>query len=57
MKQIVTILLIALMAMTLTSCDRSQANVQTLISNDCGVTWELIKPGQVIPSRVGPCAL
>ena len=43
--------------MTLTSCDRSQANVQTLISDNCGVNWELIKPGQVIPSRVGPCAL
>jgi len=52
-----TILTIALMAMTLTSCDRSQANVQTLISDNCGVNWELIKPGQVIPSRVGPCAL
>ena len=57
MKQILTILTIALMAMTLTSCDRSQANVQTLISNDCGVTWELIKPGQVIPKRIGPCDL
>ena len=57
MKQILTIFLIALMAMTLTSCDRSQANVQTLISNDCGVTWELIKPGQVIPKRIGPCDL
>ena len=45
------------MAMTLTSCDRSQANVQTLISDDCGVNWELIKPGQVIPKRIGPCAL
>ena len=57
MKQILTILTIVLMAMTLTSCDRSQANVQTLISNDCGVSWELIKPGQVIPKRIGPCDL
>lgn len=57
MKQILTILTIALMALTLTSCDRSQANVQTLISDDCGVNWELIKPGQVIPKRIGPCAL
>lgn len=57
MKKIVTILSIAFLALTLTSCDRSQANVQTLISDDCGVNWELIKPGQVIPSRVGPCAL
>lgn len=57
MKQILTILAIAFMAITFTSCDRSQANVQTLISDDCGVSWELISPGQVIPSRVGPCAL
>lgn len=57
MKQIVTILSIASLALTLSSCARSQANVQTLISDDCGVNWELIKPGQVIPQRIGPCAL
>lgn len=57
MKQIVTILSIAFLALTLSSCARSQANVQTLISDDCGVNWELIKPGQVIPQRIGPCAL
>lgn len=57
MKQILTILSVVFVAITFTSCDRSQANVQTLISDDCGVHWELISPGQVIPSRVGPCAL
>jgi hypothetical protein len=57
MKQFLTILAIAFVAATLTSCDRSQANVQTLISDDCGVNWKLIEPGQIIPSRVGPCAL
>lgn len=57
MKKIITLLMVAFMVMSLTSCDRSQANVQTLISDDCGVTWELIKPGQVIPKRLGPCAL
>ena len=57
MKQIVTILSAFFLLTSLVSCDRSQANVQTLVSNDCGVNWELIKPGQVIPSRLGPCAL
>lgn len=57
MKQIVTLVMIAFGSMFLQSCDRSQANVQTLVSDDCGVNWELIKPGQVIPKRIGPCAL
>jgi hypothetical protein len=57
MKKILSILSIAFLAIFLQSCDRSQANVQTLISNDCGINWELIKPGQVIPTRVGPCEL
>lgn len=57
MKQIVTAIMIDFVSMFLQSCDRSQANVQTLISDDCGVNWELIKPGQVIPKRIGPCAL
>lgn len=39
------------------SCDKAQSNVQTLISNDCGVTWELIKPGEVIPKRITTCEL
>jgi len=57
MKQILTILSFAFLAMFLTSCDRSQANVQTLISDDCGVHWTLIKAGEIVPSRIGPCAL
>lgn len=36
-------------------CDRAQANQQTLVTNDCGVTWELIKPGETVPRRIGPC--
>lgn len=41
---------------TLSACARGGANVQTLISDDCGVSWTLIPPGQTIPSRIGPCA-
>jgi hypothetical protein len=57
MKQIFNLLMICFLAISLSSCDRSQANVQTLISNDCGVTWELIPAGQVIPRRIVPCEL
>lgn len=39
------------------SCDRSQANVRTLISNDCGVSWQLIPVGQTIPKRITVCEL
>lgn len=57
MKQLVVLFSTALLLITMQSCDRAQANVQTLISNDCGVTWELVKPGEVIPKRIGACAL
>ena len=57
MSKILFILAIVVSFMTLQSCDKSQANVQTLISNDCGVTWQLIPPGQTIPKRVMACEL
>jgi hypothetical protein len=57
MKQILFLISVAILSLTLTSCDKSQANVQTLISNDCGVTWELIPPGQTIPKRMLACEL
>lgn len=57
MKQIIFILGVALSMLTLQSCDKSQANVRTLISNDCGVTWELIPAGQTIPKRLTACEL
>ena len=48
---------VAFIMLTLQSCERSQANVRTLISNDCGLTWELIPAGQTIPKRITPCEL
>lgn len=60
MKKIASIfMLLAFVATStmFTSCDKAQANVQTLISNDCGVTWELIQPGQTIPKRMTQCEL
>jgi hypothetical protein len=57
MKKILSVLAISLTLLTFQSCERSQANVRTLISNDCGVTWELIPAGQTIPKRMLACEL
>lgn len=57
MKKVILLLAVACSAMTFQSCDRAQANVQTLISDDCGQTWTLINPGEAIPKRIGACAL
>lgn len=57
MKNLLTTMMVILMAATFQSCERSQANVNTLISNDCGVKWELVRVGETIPKRIGVCDL
>jgi hypothetical protein len=57
MRKFIFTLGVALSLLTLQSCDKSQANVRTLISNDCGSTWELIPAGQTIPKRLTSCEL
>lgn len=42
---------------TLSACDRAISNMQTLVSDDCGVSWKQIPPGGTVPARVGVCAL
>lgn len=57
MKKIIFLLGVFFMLLTFQSCEKSQANVRTLISNDCGKTWELIPVGQTIPKRLTTCEL
>lgn len=57
MKNLILIISLAIILLGLQSCERSQANVRTLISNDCGVTWQLIPAGQTIPKRITACEL
>lgn len=57
MKKIILLALLIVSAISFQSCDKSQANVQTLISNDCGQTWEVISVGQIIPKRLTTCEL
>lgn len=54
-KTLITLALIAISANLLQSCDRAQANVQTLYTSDCGQTWRLIKAGQAIPKAITAC--
>ena len=56
MKRKLAIVCLAFVCAQMQSCDYAQSNVQTLITDDCGVTWRLIQPGQSVPKRIGVCA-
>lgn len=55
MKKIISLVFVAICCF-LAGCDRAPANVQSLQTTDCGVTWVVIKAGQRIPSTVGTCS-
>ncbi|SFQ50863.1 hypothetical protein [Hymenobacter arizonensis] len=45
-----------LLPVSLSSCDYAKANVNTLVTDDCGVNWSLIEAGKSVPKGVGnPC--
>ncbi|HEX8330556.1 MAG TPA: hypothetical protein VF629_23700 [Hymenobacter sp.] len=49
-------LVVALSPVALTGCDYAKANVNTLVTDDCGVNWKLIAAGKSVPKGVGnPC--
>jgi hypothetical protein len=56
MKNLFTGLSICLLAISITSCDRAQSNVQTLYTSNCGVSWQLIKAGETLPKGLGMCS-
>lgn len=46
----------ALVPAALTGCDYAQANVNTLVTDDCGVNWKLIAAGKSVHKGVAnPC--
>lgn len=50
--------LAAVAASALAGCAVSPANVQTIVSDDCGVKWRLIPTGSSVPNGMGnPCFL
>jgi len=50
-----SILFVVVVVVT-SACSRAYANKQTLVTTDCGVSWNLIKPGETIGVQVGPCS-
>jgi hypothetical protein len=55
MKRLHTIICLLALTLGLSSCDYAQSNVQTLVTDNCGVTWEVIAPGQNVPKNPSPC--
>jgi hypothetical protein len=43
-------------AIAASGCSAAHSNVQTLVTNDCGVTWKVIKVGETIPTLVAVCS-
>ena len=43
-------IVLAAAVLSLSACDRAPSNVKTLQTTDCGVTWQIIKPGERIPT-------
>lgn len=56
MKNLFKILTLSILILIALSCSRGQSNVQTLYTSNCGVSWELIKAGEVIPKGLGMCS-
>jgi hypothetical protein len=54
MKRLIFIL--SLITIFFQSCDYAHSNVQTLVTDDCGVTWKVIKAGQALPKMIGVCS-
>lgn len=44
-----------LLTLAFGACDYAQSNVQTLVTDDCGVSWKQIDPGQSVPKGIGVC--
>jgi hypothetical protein len=55
-KLLAPLLLFLLFAAGLSGCSRAHANMQTLVTSDCGVTWTVIKAGETLPVFNGPCS-
>lgn len=56
MKKVFYSAILLLAGCYLQSCDYAHANVNTLITENCGVDWTLIKAGESIPKGVAnPC--
>jgi hypothetical protein len=55
--RILALAAVAALSFATAACDRAISNMQTYVSDDCGVRWKEIPPGGAVPARVGVCAL
>lgn len=55
MKKLLRSVVLVLVAIMAFGCSRGHANVQTLVTSNCGVDWELIKPGEIVPAMITTC--
>lgn len=44
---------LAAIVMLAQGCNYAKSNQQVVVSSDCGMTWERIKPGEAVPKGVG----
>lgn len=51
-----SLMILLLVIVVIQACDYAHSNVQTLITDDCGVSWKLIAAGESVPKRIGICA-
>lgn len=49
------LLLAVLVMISIAACSYAPANVKTLVSSDCGKTWQVIPAGQSVPRQTLPC--
>lgn len=47
--------MLTMVLLFLSGCDYAHSNMQTLVTDDCGVSWTLIPAGQTVPKSPSPC--
>lgn len=52
-RAIGVVILLSLFLIGMQGCNYAHSNVQTLVTHDCGVSWQLIKPGNTVPRGTG----
>jgi len=56
MKALIARIVVLFSVVLMTACSYAKANMQTLVTNDCGKSWTLIGTGEHVPSTMGPCS-
>ena len=52
-NRIFTFLVVLMLAMAVTACDRVKSNVKLLQTKDCGKSWQVVPTGSRVPANTG----